>query len=467
MGSLFALLGTMQQGLAAQQAGIDVAGQNVANVNTPGYVKRNVVLESQAVLPGDDGGVDVASVQRAYSSFTYGQVLVSQGGKSAADARSAALAEGQAVVAPSGGGGVSDSMNAFFSSLQALSASPSDPSARSAVLASATQLATSFSTTANGLSQLQTSLYSQAQGTVNDLNQTLAQIAQLNGQIAQAQGQGDNAPDLRDQRDNLVSQVAGQIGARVVPDASGGVTLFAAGTVLVSADHASSLGVSLDSSGALKFVVNRPGGAPLDVTQGVTDGTLGGLREARDVDIAATASQLDQLAYNFENSVNSVHAAGYGLDGVTGRPLFAPPASVAGAAATMTVDPSVAGQPDHVAAAATAADVPGGNDVAVQLAQLANQPLGAGGPPAQQIATIGAQLGSAKSSADTDAATRADMLTQAQNMNSSASGVSINEEMVNLTKFQQGFEAATRVLQVTDQLLGDFMTTMGTAMSSG
>ncbi|HXN31900.1 MAG TPA: flagellar basal body rod C-terminal domain-containing protein, partial [Polyangiaceae bacterium] len=117
----------------------------------------------------------------------------------------------------------------------------------------------------------------------------------------------------------------------------------------------------------------------------------------------------------------------------------------------------------HIAAAANAQDVPGGNDVAIQLAQLATQPLGTGGPPAQQFASIAAQLGSAKSSADTDAATRADMVTQAENLNSSASGVSLNEEMVNLTRFQQAFQAATRVLQVADSLLGDFMTTMSTA----
>jgi flagellar hook-associated protein 1 len=461
--SLFALLGTMQEGLAAQQAGIDVTGQNIANVNTPGYVKRTAVLESRAVLPGSDGGVDVAEIQRAYSSFTYAQVLVGHGAKSAADARSGALGEAQAVLAPNGGGSLSDSINAFFSSLQALSATPADPSARSAVLAKATRLATSFSTTSSGLSQVQSSLYSRAQGAISDVNQKLLQIAQLNGQISQANGLGDNAPDLRDKRDALVSDVADQIGARVVPDASGSVTLFAAGTVLVSANHASSLDVSLDPSGAMKFVVSRPGGAAVDVTQGVTDGTLGGLREARDVDVAKTAAQLDQLAYSIENAVNSVHSKGYGLDGATGRPIFAPPSSVAGAAATMAVDPSVAGQPDRVAAAATAADIPGGNDIALQLAQLAGQPLGAGGPPAQEVSAIAAQLGSAKSSADTDASTRADMLTQAENMNSSASGVSLNEEMVNLTRFQQAFQAATRVLQVTDQLLGDFMTTMSTA----
>ncbi|HXN32855.1 MAG TPA: flagellar hook-associated protein FlgK, partial [Polyangiaceae bacterium] len=329
---LSALLGTMQDALAAQQAGLDVTGQNVTNVNTPGYVERSAVLESG---PGSDGGVNVAEIKRSFSAFTYSQVLVSHGQNTAAQALSSSLGEAQAVVAPQGGGAISDSMNAFFSSLQSLTASPSDPSVRSAVLANATQLAQSFSTTANGLAQQQSSLYSQAQGDATQVNQDLSQIASLNAQIAQAQATGDNAPDLRDQRDSLVTTVADTMGARVVPDPSGTITLFAAGGVLVSGNKASSLGVSLDPSGAMKFTVSNPGGAPIDVTSGVTDGTLGGLREARDVDVAQTATQLDQLAYSFSNAVNAVQASGYGLDGVTGRPLFAPPATVAGAAANM------------------------------------------------------------------------------------------------------------------------------------
>ena len=461
-GSLLSLLGTMQDALAAQQAGIDVTGQNITNVNTPGYVQRSAVLESRAVLPGSDGGVDVASIQRAFNAFTYGQVLVEHGQKGAADARSSALGEAQSIVAPQGGGSIGDAMNAFFSSLQTLTANPSDPSARSAVLDSAGQLAQSFSTTATGLTQVQTSLFSQAQGVAGEINQDLSQIAALNGQIAQAQANGDNAPDLRDKRDAIVQDVADRIGARVVPDPSGAITLFAAGGVLVSGQQASQLSVSLDTSGAMKFVVSGSSGVPTDITSGVTDGTLGGLREARDVDVAQTIASVDQLAYDFSNQVNAVHAAGVGLDGVSGRPLFAPPSQVAGAAMAMAVDPSVAGHPDRVAAAASAQDLPGGNDVAVQLAQLVSQNIGSGGPAAQRFAGIASQLGSAKASADSDAATRADMVTQAENLNSSASGVSLNEEMVNLTRFQQAFQAATRVLQVADNLLGDFMTAMTT-----
>ncbi len=459
MSSIYSLLGTMQSTLSAQQGAINVTAQNIANVNTPGYVKRNAILET---LPSD-GGVDMTDIQRQYNAFTFSQVLVQHGQQGAADERSSALAEAQSLLAPQGGGAISDAMNAFYTSLQTLSASPSDPSARSAVLAQATQVAQSFSTTANGLATTQSSLLTQAQGVASTVNQDLTQIAQLNNQIAQATGAGNDASDLQDQRDTLAQTVADQVGARVVPDSTGAVTLFAAGTVLVSGNTAATLAVGQSSTGAMQITVTQPGGIPADVTSNVTDGTLGGIREARDVDIAQTASQLDQLAYNFTNAVNTVHQSGYGLDGVTGRPLFTPPSQAAGAAANMAVDPSVAGQPNNVAAAASAQDVPGGNDVAVQLSQLANQSIGSGGTSAQWFGSIAAQLGSAKASADSDSATRADMVTQAENLNSSASGVSINEEMTNLTTFQQSFEAATRVLQVADQLLSDFMTTMSTA----
>ncbi len=457
MGGLSALLGTIQDGLSAQQAGLDVTGQNITNVSTPGYVDRSAVLEEQA-----GGGVNVTEIQRAFNSFTYSQVLVANGQNSASQALSSSLSEAQAVVAPQGGGAISDSMNAFFSSLQALTASPSDPSVRSTVLANATQLAQSFSTTANGLSQMQSSMLSQAQGDATELNQDLSQIASLNSQIAQAQATGDNAPDLRDQRDTLVTSVANSIGAKVVADPSGSDTLFAAGTVLVSGSNASSVDVGLDASGAMQFTVSNPGGTPNDITSGVTAGTLGGLNAAN-VDLTQTATQLDQLAYNFSNAVNAVQSSGYGLDGVSGRPLFVTPTTVAGAAANMAVDPSVAGQPDNIGAAASAQDVPGGNDVAVELAQLATQPLNGGGTPSAQFATIASQLGNAASAANTDAATRADMVTQAENLNSSASGVSLNEEMVNLTQFQQAFQASTRVLQTVQTLLSDFMTTMSNA----
>lgn len=463
MGSLFGLLGTMGSALQAQQAAMDVTGNNVSNANTPGYVRQTAVLQAVPASANSDGGVTVASIQRAFNAFTYGQVLTQTGLQGSADARNSALSAAQATIAPSGGGSVGDSINAFFSAAQTLSASPSDLSARSAVLQQATQVAQAFSTTANGLQQQQGAIVTQAQGLATKLNQTLSQIATLNGQIAQATAAGQSPADLQDQRDQLVTTVAQGMGASVVTDSTGAVTLFAGNTVLVSGSNASTVSVGVDANNAMQINVQRPGGSTVDITKNVNDGTLGGLREARDTDIAQSLQSLDQLAYNFANAVNAVQSAGYGLDGQTGRNMFTVPTQVQGAAAAMAVDPSVQGQPNNVAAASNPNDVPGGNDTAVALAQIAGQTLGSSGTATSAFAAITAQIGNAASAAGTDAATRADTVTQAQNLNSSASGVSLEEESVNLTKFQQAFEAASRVLQAADSMLNDFMTAMSTA----
>jgi flagellar hook-associated protein 1 FlgK len=456
--SLGSLLDTLSGALSAQQAALNVTGQNVANVNTPGYVEQTAVLETG---PGTSGGVSVASVQQSFNAFTFSQMIEQQGYESAADSRSQALTAAQSVLAPQGGGDIGSNLTSFFSSLSALSSSPSDPSTRQAVLSDATALAQSISTTATGLQAQQESMLSQAQGVAGQVNGDLTQIAQLNGEIQQAQALGDQAPDLRDQRNTLVNDVATQMGASVVADPSGSLTLFAGGAALVVGSQALSVSVTQGASGAMAISANGPNGQTTDITSGVTEGTLGGLREARDTDIAQSLTQLDQFAYNFANAVNSVQSAGYGLDGVTGRNLFVAPTAVTGAAANFAVDPSVANDPDAIAAASTAAGLPGDDSNAVALAQLAQTVLASGSPPSETVAGIASQLGGALASANTDAATRSDTLTQAQNLNSSASGVNLNDETVMMDQFQQAFQASTKVLQVASGLMTDLIDMMG------
>jgi flagellar hook-associated protein 1 FlgK len=450
----------MGSSMLAQQAGLDVTGQNVANVNTPGYVEQTANLETQDTAPGTEAGVTVASVTNAFDQFTFGQVVQQSGLKGAADSRSQALSSAQDILAPQGGGDIGSAMTAFFSAYNTLEATPSDPSARAAVLSSATSLAQSISGAANGLGEQQESLLTQAQGTASDLNNELSQIAQLNTEITQASAAGTPAPNLQDQQNALVTKVATAVGGQAIYDKSGAVTILAAGTSLVSGGNAATLTVGLDATGALKVDAAQPDGSAMDITSGITEGTLGGLREARDTDIAATASQLDQFAYSLANAVNSIQSNGYGLDGVTGRPLFTPPTQIAGAASELAVDPSVAGNPSAIAASSTSGGVPGGNDAAVAMAQLASQSLGSGGTPASQFGAMAAQMGAAAQQASDDSTTRADTLTQAQNLDSSASGVSLDEENVNLTRFQQAFEASSQVLQTADSLLTNLMTMM-------
>ena len=191
-GSLFGLLNIAQSGLAAQTAGLDATGQNVANVNTPGYSRVTANLETVDTPDGFTGGVAVAGMDRAFDSLTFGSLLTEQGLGGAADARSSALGQIESIVAPTTGS-IGDNIDSFFASLQTLETSPSDTSARAGVIGAASQLAESISSTANELATQQTSLATEAQGVAATLNQNLASIAKLNVQIAAATGSGNRA----------------------------------------------------------------------------------------------------------------------------------------------------------------------------------------------------------------------------------------------------------------------------------
>ena len=458
-GSLFGLLNIAQSGLAAQTAALDATGQNVANVNTPGYSEVSANLETVTTSDSFSGGVNVSGMDRAFSSLTFGSLLTEQGLGAAADARSSALSQTESLVAPSSGT-IGDDIDGFFTSLQTLEDSPSDTSARTGVLSAAGQLATAISSTANGLASQRSSLLTQAQGVATTLNQNLTEIANLNQQIQADRGAGEEPTDLEDQRDQLATTVSQAIGAQVVTDANGDYTLLSSGTALVINGTAATINVSADSSNNLQITSTLSGGVPNDITQAVNVGTLGGIREARDSDITATASSLDKLAYNLSNAVNAVQSAGYGLDGVTGRNMFVAPAAVAGAAAQMAVDPSVLGNPSAIAASTTSGGVPGGNDNAVAMAQLASEPLGSSDSPSDAFAAMGANLGSLTASANAEQSLRQATITQAQTLNSSVSGVSLDEQMTNLDSFQRAYEASSQVLQTANTLLGELMTAM-------
>lgn len=457
MAGLFGVLGIAGDGLLAQVAGIDTTGQNVSNVNTPGYVRRSAILQARPLGGPSQGGVEVAGIARSFDRFAWGRVVDEQGKGGAAGARGDALAQVEGIVAPQGGPSIADKLNALFQSFNALSAFPMDIPTRTQALGAATDVAQAFSSTASQLADTRSGLLAKAQGIGAEVNERLTKIAALDARIEEATGRGEPATDLRDTRDKLAGEIGDRIGAKAIEDDKGHFTLFAAGTALVDGSSASSIDVGLDGNGALAVKAHRPGGSTIDVTSAVNEGSLGGIREARDVDVPKVQKALDQLAYDVATAVNGVHTTGVGLDAVGGRALFTPPGVVNGAAYAMSVDASVVGRPDRLAAAQNVGQLPGGNSVAVSLAALASQPLSGGAPPAQSFGAIASGVGTAKAAADSERQLRQETVAQATALRESASGVSLDEEMVNMTRFQRAFEASTKVLQTVDGLLDGLM----------
>ncbi|MBM4361085.1 MAG: flagellar hook-associated protein FlgK [Deltaproteobacteria bacterium] len=461
--SLLDVLRTSRDALAAQQHGISVTSANVSNVNTPGYARRSALLETQAVGGRSFGTVRVVGIAQARDAFVESRWLGITGQSAAAAHRDRDLASLEGIFSESLGNGIGSSLGALLGSFQALATHPADATVRATVLERATQFANGVSSAATRIEALRTDQLATARIAVEEVNQKAARVAALSERIHVAEGLGQDAADLKDQRTQVLLGLAELVDIRTFHDAQGRLVVQGAGTTLVEGGSARALSLDVGTDGSMRFLIERSSGPPSDITALLSGGKLAGIRDARDGDEAATLARLDALARDFATAVNTAHAAGYGLDSVSGRALFTFTGSPAGAAATLRVDPAMVGAPDRIGAAGTIAGLPGDATAAAALAALADAKILSGGTrtAVEGYSDLVGDIGLRKESAALEAQTRDGMRAQVQELRETQSGVSLDEEMVALTGFQRAYEAASRVLTTVDQLLGDLIASVG------
>ncbi|HEX5099458.1 MAG TPA: flagellar hook-associated protein FlgK [Polyangiaceae bacterium] len=452
------ILSTALDGLNASQAGLTSTGQNITNVNTPGYARRDLQLETRGQ---GLNGVNVAGLRRVADTVIERRQYQAIGLSSAASERDAQLGALEAMFDDVGGSGLSDALAAFYGAFSSLAANPSDPTARANVLARADALSGRISDTADGIASARGELLTKAQETTAEVNRKAQQIAQLNQQIVAARAQGQDTGNLEDQRAKVLLGLAPLVDVTVLTQGNGAVMVQASGATLVDEVSARTLAVDLSSNGDLRFTSQTVGGAPTDVTRYLTGGKLAGIKEARDVDLAQVATKLDDIAYGIQTTVNAQHAAGFGLDGVGSRNMFVVTTSSVGAARAMAVSSDVKGNPNAIAAASTAGTTPGGSDNAVLLSRLALQPAVGGRTVAQAYGDLVGDMGARKAGAADEVTLREGVANQMSAMRESASGVSLDEEMISLTKYQRAYEASTKLISTIDQLLEELLARLG------
>ncbi len=450
MGNLFSLLAVARDGIFVNQGGLDVTGQNIAGAASPGYVRRTPQIQS---LPS--GSVGVTAIVRNFDRFTYSHWAEQNSFLQSAQTRASALGDVEAVVSPSQDN-LSDRADALIAAFHQLAVHPDDVSIRSTLLGRATSLANGISAVANTLDSFRSELYTQAHDVTNGVNALLTQLNGLDRGIVQATARGEDSSALRDRRDQTMSAIIERVGGTAVEGVDGNVTLFAMGSVLYQGGVAAQLSVQIATDGKLSISADRAGNV-VDVTQGVNAGSLAGVMQARDTDVPSASAELDSFAYDLSNMINGIHEAGVGLDGVGGRPLFVPPTDIAGAAHAMQLNPDMLDHPETVAASSSAADLPGGNDIALLLAGVSQTKLAGGGTYAERYAKLANNVGLARNAADGETKTREDTVTTALALRESASGVSSDEETVRLQQFQRGFEASMKVLKTVSDLFDALM----------
>jgi flagellar hook-associated protein 1 FlgK len=292
---------------------------------------------------------------------------------------------------------------------------------------------------------------------VEQVNGLAQQVAALNREIRSAASGGQPPNDLLDARQRAVDELAELTGAKVTATGSGDVLLsLPGGGGLVNGDRAASLTVSPDpaNDGHLQVMLQPADGTPprpLSNTQ--IGGQIGGVLAARDGALKTAMDDLDQLAFELAGAMNTVHAAGVGADSSTGNNLFDVGGAVAGAALAFDVYAAVKGNPQALALASTAAGLPGDTTNLEALLSVETTALASGTTAAQGFSQLVTRYGSTTQQALSVANHDEAVLGHLTMMRESARGVSIDEEMVEMTKAQRAFEALSKVVQTVDEML--------------
>jgi flagellar hook-associated protein 1 FlgK len=453
MAGLLDGLGIGYSGLTAARAGVNLAGHNIANVNTEGYHQRDLL---QSPAGPNTGGVSLDGEARIDAGLLDRQAEVSRDQQGNAEARHRLLLDLEQVIGDMGEQGLGALVSGLFNSFSELATAPEDRAVRGQALAAADRLARWFNSASSSLAEVGSRTNQQIVNSLDQINGQADEIAQLNARILQTEASGQSAHDLRDRRELLVAELAGKLGARSLQSDDGQVTVLVDGLVLVQGDQATQLVATAGDDASRNHLALASGATQIDVTERL-GGEIGGLLAIRDRSIPQLGADLDEFAFELSSALNGQHRAGFGLDGVGNRDLYGPLAVVDGAAGALAVAPGLTA--DGLAASSSAAELPGNNANALALAQLASATIVAGGnqTASERAANLVSAVGSSTQQAAADELVATDELTHLQMLQQSAEGVSLDEEMVHLIEYQRAYQASARVLQVVNELLGRLM----------
>ena len=460
MSGLLALLQQGASSLQAQSAYSSTVAHNLSNSNTVGYSRQRA--EIAAVTPADrfgssyiGSGAVLQAVSQARDRFLEAQMPGAISREMASGTEAQTL---QSVSTLDLDNSVAPAFTVFFTQLRALAQNPGSSNYREAAVGAATQLAASFNRSSQALEAARAGVDAKIESRLPEFNEAARQIASLNAQIRGARAIGGQPNDLLDARTRLGDQLAEMTGAIPVPNANGDLNLtLSDGTSLVAGERAAQLSVLPDAAngGHFQLYLQKPDGSvarPLSVQPG---GEIGGLLAARDGAMKTAQSQLDQLAFDFSGAINAAAQAGFGLDGSSGRPLFATSATASGAAGQLVVNPVIAADTNLFPAGSTAA--PGDPGAVQAMIGVESQNLSNGTTASGTLARITAQFGSTAARANTMHEGDTAMLGHLDGMRQAASGVSVDEELVNMQKAQRAYEAVSRVIKTTNEMLDTLM----------
>jgi flagellar hook-associated protein 1 FlgK len=441
--------------LATQQKAIAVTGNNIANVNTPGYSRQRLNMEQSPPVIADGGQVGRGvqanrDIERIYDQFLESQLVNEKQNYGRWETQKDGLAKVELLFDEASGYGINNALSMFWSSWQELANNPTGHVERTTLVANSEILSETFNRMAADLDQLQTETDDAVVRLVDEINPISEQIAELNWKIASIEGTGATANQYRDERDLLLKDLSEMIEIDYFEDGDSFVhVMVGAGKPLVDNVNSWQLETQTNATTGMQDIywVDSAGSAQ-DITSEIEGGNIKGHLEVRDTYIPDFLTRLDNLAGEIITQVNALHTAGFGADGVsTGYDFFS-----GTDARTISVHTDIQND-SNLIAAAQAAGSAGDARNAAAIASLQEAATMSGSSFQNYYASLVSDVGSYANESNVYYNYQSSMLTQMESYREEISGVSLDEEMVNLVKFQNAYNAAAKMVSTVDELL--------------
>jgi flagellar hook-associated protein 1 FlgK len=435
--STFLGLQTALRGLLAHQQAIDTTSHNITNANTEGYSRQEAVLSASLPLTLDGDlanggsaqlgtGVAIEQFRRIRDQFLDLQYRAQAMQVGDQETRSQQLDQVQLALAEPSDNGISAQLQKFWDAWSDVSNAPDDVAARQALINQGNNLAAAFATVDAQLQTVKSQAaneYASITAAGGDVSNIAGEIAQLNASIKALVSNGDSANDLMDRRDHLLDELSklGQVSTTDLGNGSINVQFGDATNPLV-ADTTVNWPQSLTAPGGKL-------GALLAISN--TGGVIDSYR-----------ADLNNVVKTIADAVNALHNPGG-----TGSNFFTYTAG--SEAATLAVGVGTAGVRTSLGGA------PGANDIALQIADLR------GGSGDQLYTAFVTRIGGDVRTAETGQTNSNVLLNAIEDRRQSTSGVSMDEEMTNLVRFQRGYQASARAMSTMDQMLDTLINRTG------
>jgi flagellar hook-associated protein 1 len=456
--SISSLLFTSRDALASSQMAIDITGGNIANVNTPGYSRQRADLKAVGGVSVNglsaQIGVTVSRVERLYDSFTESQIINQQQNTGYSDTLLKGLQNIEMMIDDTQGGGISDQLSKFWSSWEDLSKNPGGIVERSALLSAAENLTGSLASYKSNLNSVSMDLNRSIEGTVTQVNEKIDEIKDLNTRIIEIAGDNGDKNDLLDKRTQALKDLGALVNITQFENANGMVNVYLSnGEPLLQGTLKQTLSITQNAAGQSDIYLSQSSGETANSS--LTRGKLGALIELQGSIIPEYINYIDTFAQTLANRVNELHQNGFDAYQNAGLDFFEI-TNAENSAGTIRVNTAIAADVNRIAASTS---VTGNGDNASAIAAVQNELLmnsntaSLGSFLATTVGQIGQQVSTAKTNSDFQTA----IANQLDNQRESISGVSIDEEMIRLIKYQMSYNAAGKLVTTLNDMLDTLM----------